>query len=166
MAMIIFALGGCVMGALFGIPAGYVLRRVPQQWRSWFHLGLVAASAFPYFLHYRYSLAYLARSGVESYSGLEQYAAYFPLAVLALTLGALFIARVRAVAAALFPIVLGGAYWYLLVPLIYRGTPNSFVGLDNVPFVWLFAYSVSAFVFLLVVALLAFRPRAHIQMKP
>jgi hypothetical protein len=74
-------------------------------------------------------------------------------------LGALPVAWFRPALAALLPVVFGGVYWFLLVPLLYRGTPASFVGLDNVPFVWLFAFSVAGCVFLLLVAALALGSR-------
>ncbi|EAQ97962.2 hypothetical protein KT71_15394 [Congregibacter litoralis KT71] len=159
MVLVYFALSGCVTGALFGIPVAYLLRLVRMPWRHWLYFGAVAGSLAPYALHYQHSQQYLARSGVEDYLGLDQYTFAVPMVAAVSILGALPVAWFRPAIAALLPVVFGGLYWFLLVPLLYRGTPASFVGLDNVPFVWLFALSVAGYVFLLLLAALALGSR-------
>jgi hypothetical protein len=159
MVLVYFALSGCVAGALFGIPVAYLLRLVRMPWRHWLYFCAVAGSLAPYVLHYQHSQQYLARSGVENYSGLEQYTFAVPMVTAVSILGALPVAWFRPALAALLPVVFGALYWFSLVPLLYQETPDSFVGLDNVPFVWLFALSVAGYVFLLLISALALGSR-------
>lgn len=160
MVLVYFALAGCVTGALFGTPSAYLIRLARLSWRRWLYFVAVAASIAPYALHYHHSLQHLVRSGVEEYSGLNQYAFAVPVTAASAILCAVAIAWFRPALAALLPVVFGGLYWYFLVPLLYRETPASFVGLDNVPFVWLFAFSVAGCVFLLLIAAIALGFRA------
>ncbi|MDT8398600.1 MAG: hypothetical protein RQ899_08305 [Pseudomonadales bacterium] len=155
MVVVYFAMFGNVTGALFGIPIAYLLRLVRMPWRRGLYFAAVAATVVPYALHYRYSLKYLARSGVEGYSGLDQYMVAVPVTAGVTVVVALVVAWLRPILAAPTPVVFGVAYWLLLVPLLYRGTPATFVPLDNVPFIWLFGFSVAGCVFLLLVSILA-----------
>jgi hypothetical protein len=155
---IVFSIAGCFVAAVLGIVFGHVLRRIRPPIRMWTYLAAVSASIIPYVLHYTAAIAYLRASSVEPYEGLEQYVTYFPVTVLVLTGVAFAIAWLKAAVAALLPIVLGGIYWYVLVPPLYLGVSGLTVLLDNVPFIWLFASSLVSFVILLAASLLALEP--------
>src|SRR5687767_3726319 len=115
MVLLYFALGGCIAGALFGIPAGYLLRLVPMSWRRGLYFAAVAVSVAPYLLHYQDSLQYLTQSGVDDYLGLVQYRFAVPVTAAFAILCTLPVAWLRPALAALLPIVFGGLYWCFLV---------------------------------------------------
>ena len=161
MIVLAFALGGCLLGLLVGAPFGYLVRRFSTRWKTWIYAVLVALPVVLYVAHYRYTLGYLARSGVESYPGLERFTLAFPIAATVLLMLALWVARMRPLSAAFFPILLGAVYWYVLIPLLYRDRPADFVGLDNIPLIWLFAQSIATCVFLAMVAWMIFPPHAR-----
>jgi NhaP-type Na+/H+ or K+/H+ antiporter len=164
--IIIFTIAGCLLGAMLGFAFGYVLRRMRQPQRMWTYLAAVAVSVIPYVLHYSASIAYLERSGVDSYQGFEQYVTYFPVTVLVLILVAFVMAWRKAAVAALLPVTLGAVYWYGLVPQLYRGMPAPEILLDNTPFIWLFESSLASFVILFTASSMALRSTEPFRPSP
>jgi len=150
--LLVFAAGACTVGLLAGLLGAAGLRRISWRSRVWVYALLTAASVWPFVLHYDDSLLYLQRSGVEPYIGLHQFTVLFPIVVAAMAMAALVAARFFARCAAVFPLLFGAVYWFHLIRLLQIGTPAGYPGLDNIPFVWLFAWSFAATTFLLVVA--------------
>ena len=142
--LLLFAAGACTAGLFAGLLAATAMRRIAGRWRVWAYALLTVASVWPYVLHYQESLRYLQRSGVEPYPGLHQFRVQFPIIVSVTILAALAVARLVPRCAAVFPLLFGAVYWFHLIMLLQSGKPADAPGLDNIPLVWLFAWSLVA----------------------
>lgn len=128
---------------------------------------LLAFGVAPYPLYVSYAWGYVTRSSFEGpeggtpvYPGLVAFAAAGLGLTAALLAGATLLARRWPLLAAPLPVALGLLFWTAVLPLAHWRGP-AFLMLDNMPLIWLLAWSVFASAVLLVVGWLALgRPRA------
>lgn len=134
-------------------------RRPPAARRA--YLLLLLLSATPYLLYVWYTWGYIRRSSFEGpeggtaiYPGLVAFvAAGVAVAVALLALSAALLRRLPLLTA-LTPLVLGFFFWTVALRVIYWTGP-AFLMLDNMPLVWLFAWSAFTTVLLLLTAWIA-----------
>lgn len=128
---------------------------------------LLVLSLVPYVLHIRYTWLYITHS---SFDGPEGGTAVYPgllafalsgVAFAALLLGLSIVLHRRLVPwTALLPALMGFVYWNVVLRLLYWRGP-VYLSIDNMPLIWLFAWSVFSTTLLLLSGWWALvRPRA------
>ena len=129
-----------------------ILRRSRPGIARSLYRGALGLAVLPYLLHVHYTWGWVTRFGdptppIGAYPGVRAYAtSSLTAAVLLLATGWFLVGRIPLVTV-LVPAILWLVYWYICLPLVFRGAPE-FAPLDNVPLVWLFASSAFATVLL------------------